>query len=126
MVCITPLLKKLNILIVILKNDRPVSNLPKIIEQHVDSQMTEDDEKHNLPNDLQSAYTKFSSTKIVLLRVQKDLLMAIDTKGSALFILLDFASAFDTIDYQILLNHLEYAFGLKEEALASMTSYMTE
>ena len=83
---ITLLLEKLHLLIEILKNYRPVSNLPfisKIIEKHVDVQMIAHDVTYNLAEDFQSAYTKFCSTETALLRVQSDLLTAIDTKGAA-------------------------------------------
>ena len=41
-----------------------------------------------------------------LLRVQNDLLQAVDNEGGAILVLLDLSSAFDTIDHQKLLNLL--------------------
>ena len=125
---ITPLLKKISLLIEILKNYRPVSGLPfisKILEKHVDGQMTTHDVDNDLAETFQSAYTKFSSTESALLRVQSDLLMAVDSKGAALLVLLDLSAAFDTIDHSVLLNRLEHAYGLKDVALAWMESYLT-
>ena len=49
--------------------------------------------------------------------------MAIDTNGAAVLIHLDLSAAFDTINHQILLDHLEKAFGLKDDALLQMKSY---
>ena len=112
----TPLFKKLDLLIEILKNYRPVSNLPfisKIIEKHVDNQMTDHDVQYELSEDFQSAYSTFCSTETALLRVQNDLLMAVETKGAALLILLDLSAAFDTINHQILLECLQHAMGLR-------------
>ena len=48
---VTPLLKKMNLLIDLLKNHQPVSGLPfisKIPEKHVNGQMTTHDALHNL------------------------------------------------------------------------------
>ena len=49
-----------------------------------------------------------------------DLLMVIDTKSTALLIVLDLSAAFDMIDYHILLDSIE------DEALLRMNSYKTE
>ena len=126
---ITPLLKKVNLIIEILKNYRPVSGLPfvsKIIEKHVDGRMTKHDRIHNLSEKFQSAYTECCSTETALLRVHNDLLISLDTKGAALLVLLDLSAAFDTIDHGILLERLEYAFGLTDSALSWMKSYLSE
>ena len=54
---------------------------------------------------MQSAYRKHHSTE-TLLAVQNDLLMAIDQKKAAVLVLLDLSAAFDTIDHNILLQHI--------------------
>ena len=56
------------------------------------------------------------STETALLRVMNDLLIAVDD-NDALMLTLDSRSAFDTIDYSILLLHLELTFGIKGVAL---------
>ena len=83
---ITPLPKKINLIIEILKNYRPVSGLSfisKIIEKHVDCQMTEHDKIPNLSEKFQSAYTECCSTETAHLRVHNELLVSLDTKGLA-------------------------------------------
>ena len=86
--------------------------------------MTIHEIRNELAESFQSAYTEMYSLETALLTVQNDLLMAVDTKGTALLILLDLWAAFDTIDHGMLLPGLEYAFGLKDEALALIRSYL--
>ena len=52
----------------------------------------------------QSAYKANHSTETALLRVYNDMLISIDQCGGATLILLDFPSAFDTIDHVLLFN----------------------
>ena len=98
----------------------------KIIEKHVDDQMAVYDDENNLSESFQSVYTHFYSTETAFLRAQNYLLIAIDTKCAALLIPLNVSAAFDMIDHQILLDRLEKTFGLKDEALLWMKSYLTE
>ena len=54
----------------------------------------------------EDAYKQNHNTETVLLKVQNDLLMAVNTYGGAVFILHDLSAAFDTIDHTILLQWL--------------------
>ena len=125
---ITPLIKKPNLDQEKLSNYRPVSNLPyvsKLIEKHVDIHLTRHDEVNCLNDPLQSAYTKGCSTETALVKVQSDLLNGIDQGWSVALILLDLSAAFDTIDHAILLQRLDYGFGIKDTALQWIRSYMS-
>ena len=105
---VRPLLKKANLDPNILKNFRPVSNLSylsKIIEKVVAARLTDHMNKNNLMEPMQSAYRRFHSTESALLRVQNDLLMALENMMFAL-VLLDLSADFDTLDHNILLNRL--------------------
>ena len=73
---------------------------------------------------MQSAYRQFSSTETALLRVQNDLLMAIDQRRHALLVLLDYSSAFDTVDHSILLQRLSSRFGITDKALEWIATYL--
>ena len=79
---ITPLLKKAKADLV-LKNYRPVSNLPflsKVLEKIVVDQLTTYKNENQLGESLQSAYKKYHCTESALLKVYNDLLMEMDTK----------------------------------------------
>ena len=47
------------------------------------------------------------STETVLLKVQSDILNAVDRQEVVLLVMLDLSAAFDTIDRVVLLQHLQ-------------------
>ena len=63
-------------------------------------------DKHLMDNHLmgsvQSAYRQYHSTETALLKVQTDLLSALDKGYVAVLLMLDLPAAFDTIDHNIL------------------------
>ena len=68
--------------------------------------------------------TKFHSGPRTI-RVQNDLLRAVDTHGGAILVLLELSAAFDTIDHHRLLHTLESSFGIQGKALDWFHSYLT-
>ena len=87
-----------------LNNHRPVSNLcfianifKKLVLSHVYSHLN----SHNLNNTLQSAYRPNHSTETVILRVVNDLFLSLNMGNISALALLDFSSAFDTIDHSL-------------------------
>ena len=80
---------------------------------------------HHLYEVFQSAYRQLHSTETALLRVQNDLLRAVDTHGGAILVLLDLSATFDTIDHQRFLHTLESSFGIKGKVLDWFQSYLT-
>ena len=72
-----------------------------------------------------SAYKAFHSTETALVKVQNDILQAIDQRQSVIFLLLDLSAAFDTVDHSTLLSRLSTSFGIKGTVLAWFQSYLT-
>jgi len=82
---------------------------------------------HSPPFPLSSLHTeKFHSTETALLRIQNDLLLAINKQKLSALVLLDLSAAFDTIDHSILLTRLSSTFGLTGSALNLLTSYLSD
>ena len=124
---VKPLLKKPSPDINLLKNYRPISNLPflsKILEKVVLHKLLSHLQENNLSNPFQSAYRAAHSTENVLLRIVNDILSALDNDISLL--LLDLSVAFDTIDHQILLSRLNSVFGIQSTALQWFHSYLSD
>jgi hypothetical protein len=126
---VRPLLKKPGLDPNVLKNYRPVSNLPflsKVLEKVVDSRLESHLTEHNLHANHQSAYRKFHSTETALLKVQNDILQSLDKNCVTALVLLDLSAAFDTIDHHTLLNRLEKQYGISNTPLAWVSSYLSE
>ena len=126
---VIPLLKKSDLDQDIFKNFRPISNLSfisKLIERLVAIQIIDHFRLNNIMEKFQSAYRAFHSTETALLRVQNDLLKAVDTHGGAILVLLDLSAAFDTIDHATLLRALESQCGIIGTALNWFASYLTD
>ena len=62
-------------------------------------------------------YRQFHSTETALLKVMNDLLIAVDEGLEVILILLDFSSAFDTLDHNTLTCRLEADYHIKGTAL---------
>ena len=126
---ITPVIKKQSLDSNNLNNYRPISNLPflsKVVEKVVAARLNAHLIQHHLRDDLQSAYTKFHSVETALVKVQNDIMLAVDSKRAVLLVLLDLSAAFDTVDHNILLHRLQYNFGITGTALAWFTSYLRD
>jgi hypothetical protein len=123
---VRPLLKKPDLDPEILKNYRPVSNLPfisKILERVVCQQLDSHLSINHLQDDYQSAYRKCHSTETALLKVQTDILDALDSGSSVALIMLDLSAAFDTLDHDIMIQRLQHSLGISSSALEWLRSY---
>ena len=74
---------------------------------------------------LQSSYRDKHSTETVLIKVQLDILAALDAVSSAILLMLELSAAFETIDHNILLSRLCNVYGITVDALDWFRSYLT-
>ena len=126
---VTPILKKRCLDHNDLNNYRPVSNLcfiAKILEKLVLSQVSSYLNSHNLYNTCQSTYRPGHSTETALLKVVNDLFLSLNKGNISVLALLDFSSAFDTIDHTILVHRLHTDFGFTDTVLQWFSSYLTD
>ena len=108
---------------------RPLSNLcfiAKILEKLVLSQVSAHLNSHNLHNTCQSAYRPGHSTETALLKVVNDLFLSLIKGIISVLALLDFSSAFDTIDHPIFVHRLHTDFGFTDAVLQWFSSYLTD
>ena len=126
---VTPLLKKDSLPKDNLSNYRPISNLnfmSKILEKIIYNRIVAHLNSFLSLSPFQSAYKKFHSVETALLKIQNDLLLAIDRKQISALVLLDMSAAFDTVDHEILLSRLHNNFGISGSALDLITSYLSD
>ena len=112
-----------------MNNYRPVSNLfviAKILEKFELSQVSSNLNSHNLYNACPSAYHQGHSTETALQKVVCDQFLSHDKSNISVLALLDFSSAFDTIDHSILVHRLHTDFGLTNSVLQWFSSFLTD
>ena len=71
----------------------------------------------------QSAYRYYHSTETALVKVQNDMLRAVDDVCGVFLVLLDLSAAFDTLEHKLILSRLQ-DLGLSADALRWMASYL--
>ncbi len=84
--------------------------MAKLLERVVTTRLLDHCLEQDLLDENQSAYKKCHSTVTALVKVQNDLLSAIDNGGAAMLVLLDCSAAFDTVDHHESLQTLEENF----------------
>jgi len=126
---IRPRLKKQGLDVSLPSNYRPISNLTflsKLLERVVDVQLSNFLADTKALPLRQSAYRKYHSTETALLKVHSDICSSIDNGNAVLLGLLDLSSAFDTVDYDILLMRLRRSYGIVGVVHAWITSYLQD
>ena len=110
-------------------NYRPVSNLSfvsKILGRVKLKQIEGHLATNKLMDVLQSAYRAMHLTETALLKVQNDILSALDQEGSVVVLVkLDLSAAFDTIDHAFLPSRLREMYRIHGQALAWIISYLS-
>ena len=71
-----------------------------------------------------SGFRPGHSTENVVLWVLSDIFLPVDRGDVAALILLDFSAAFDTVDYEILLQRLQTTYGISDVAHRWFRSYL--
>jgi len=125
---VKPLLKKYNLPKEDQSSYRPISNLnfiSKILERIIHTRLSTHLHSFSSITSFQSAYRPFHSTETALLRIQNDLLLAINKQKISALVLLDLSAAFDTIDHGILLKRLSSFYGISGSALNLLSSYLS-
>ena len=120
---VKPLIKKQTLDPGDYKNYRPVSNLgfvSKLIERIVVNQLKSHISEHCLDEELQSVYRAMHSTETALLKVVSDIRRSLDSNKGVVLLMLDLSAAFDTVDYDILLQRL----GIKGTVHKWLKSYL--
>jgi hypothetical protein len=74
----------------------------------------------------QAAYKQHHSTDTVLLRVADDILRCVDSRKAVVLVLLDLSAAFDTVDYNVLLDRLSQRIGVSVLSHAWFRSYLSD
>ena len=103
-----------------------MSNLPylsKVLERVVADQLQRYMDDNGLHNPFQSAYRKFHSCETALLKVQNDILRALDSKHVVIHVMLDLSAAFDTLDHELVLVRLG-KLGISGTVLNWFSSYL--
>jgi hypothetical protein len=124
---VRPKLKKPNLDKNVMQNYRPVSNIPvlaKVMEKAVLDRLGAHLERNHLHDRYQSAYRRSHSTETALLKVQTDILRALDKGECAVLLLNDLSAAFDTIDHSTLIQRLDKSLGIRGKALKWIHSYL--
>uniref|UniRef100_A0A8C5AGY4 Reverse transcriptase domain-containing protein n=1 Tax=Gadus morhua TaxID=8049 RepID=A0A8C5AGY4_GADMO len=114
-------------LLPIIKNYRPISNLPfisKIIEKVVLQQLNHFMASTVCYDTFQSGFRPLHSTETALIKVVNDIRLNTDSGKTSILMLLDLSAAFDTVDHTLLLERLENWVGLSGTVLNWFRSYL--
>ena len=126
---VTPILKKSGLDPDTLSNYRPVCGglyIDKLIQKNVLLQLNEHMDSNNLHIPFQSGYKPFHSCETVLLRVNNDILLALDSGYCVVEIILDLSAAFDTVDHDKLELVLYDEIGLRGTVFDWFKSFLSD
>lgn len=118
---VNPLLKKLQ-----LDQSLTLHFVSKVIEKVVAIRLKSHLFKSHLNEPPQSVYHQYHSCETALVRVQNDVLLALDNNCCIVLLLLDLSAAFDTVDHHVLLQRMSSRFGINGEALDWFASCLSD
>ena len=100
--------------------------LSKPIERLIARRLIDYIRDANLLPSFQSGFRPLiHSTETAVLKVQSDLLEALDRGDVGVLLLLNLSAAFDTVDHETLLWRLELTFGVSGNALSWLASCLS-
>ena len=108
------------------ENYRPISLLPaisKVFEKVVFNQLYEYFISNKLLNNNQYGFRKLHSTEHAVLHFVDRIITELDKSNSPIAIFLDLSKAFDTLNYDILIQKLKY-YGIADISLTWFKSYI--
>ena len=108
---------------------RPISQLSfvsKLVERAVAVRFTRHCDQNRLLPARQSAYRCHHSTETAVLIVYNDIVPSVDKGQLVPLVLLDFSSAFDTVDHDCLLYVLQHRFSVDGDAMTWFRSYLAD
>ena len=108
------------------KDFRPISILPllsKVLERIVHGQLVYFFNAQKFLNPFQSGFKTGHSTSTALVKVTDDIGLAMNNTKLTILVLLDFSSAFNSVDFDILLAHLK-SFNISQHSLEWFSSYL--
>ena len=104
-----------------------MSNLPfisKVVEHCILYRFNEHCDQHSLLPIYQSAYRQFHSCETALVKINNDLLWAIENRNYTALVAIDLSTAFDMVDHSILIKVMNINFGVTGTALKWIESYL--
>ena len=102
-----------------------MSFVGKLIEHVVADQLTSHITQHSLMEANQSSYCSHHNTETTLLKVEVDVLRAMDNQEVVCLVLLDLSTAFNIVNHDILTARLQDRFGIRGTALEWFRSYLS-
>jgi len=108
---------------------RPISQLSfvsKLVECAVAVRLINHCDQNGLLPARQLAYRRHHSTETAVLIVYNDIVRAVDKGQVVPLVLLDFSSAFDTVDHDCLLSVLQRRFSVDGDAMTWFRSYLAD
>lgn len=125
---VTPRLKRPNLAPDVMKNYRPISQLPfvsKILEKVVLKQLLLFLNGNSIVETSKSGFKAAHSTESALFKVLNYIFLTLDKGDAAILVLLDLSAAY-MIDHIILISHLEHIVGLKDTVLKWFKSFISD
>ena len=82
--------------------------------------------EYSMYDPMQSAYKLVHSTETALVKINYDILSSLDAGKCTVLVSLDLSAAFDTINHNVLLNRLQYMYGITGTAFKWFQSYIEQ